>query len=273
MIAQNTTRPSLFIVAGLLGLACWLVPSPVNALPMSGLIGHWEADGNADDSSSLLNHGTFSGPYAPGHTGNPGDLAFDLAHDKVRIHDIPAYTLQNYPGWTVGFRFNTKGDALNGSNGTFLGQDVGPGEVPKWFIDYGYNFPGAFEIHLNNFGSNPRVFLPSNPVTLPAGWNQFTLVRQPGAFEFYLNGNFIGSQPYAGTIPDPTPDLTFGYQEPCCQFAGLLDDILIYDRALTAREVGDIVNPLGTVPDSAGTLSLLAFSLLALSSLRLRFKK
>src|SRR6185437_9253941 len=135
-----------------------------------GLIGYWSANNSAADSSSLHNDGVFTGDYVAGRPG--AGQAFNLATAKVYIPDIPAYTFQHYAGWTVGFWFDTNGIDLNSGNGTFLGQDVSAGEAPKWFIDWGYGHGNAFEIHLNNYGSNPRVFLPSSPTAIPAGWDQ-----------------------------------------------------------------------------------------------------
>jgi hypothetical protein len=38
-------------------------------VPLSGLVGYWTGDGNANDSSTTANNGTFTGSYAPGPGG------------------------------------------------------------------------------------------------------------------------------------------------------------------------------------------------------------
>ncbi len=229
-------------------------------VPIPGLIGYWNANGTAADSSPVQNDGVFSGSYAPGRPG--AGQSFDLGTAKVVIPDNAAYNLQSYASWTVGFWFNTEGTALGGGNGVFLGQDESAGEFPKWFIDYGYGHSGQFEIHLNNFGSNPKEFLPSDSVPIPPGWNQFTLVRNPGEFDFYLNGDPIGSQPYGGIIPDPSAPLVFGQQE-ALGYNNLLDDVVIYNRGLSPSEVAQLAEA-NSVPDSGGTFGALAASLMAL---------
>src|SRR5262249_35414880 len=140
--------------------------------------------------------------------------------------------------FSVGFWFNADGQS---GGMTFLGQDDGGGSQSKWFIDYGYFTPGAFEIHLNDPSGN-FVFLPSNPVALPQGWNQLTLTKDNSAYPFYLNGVNIGSQTSSGISPDPTSPLFFGYSEGPLfsgplQYSGLLDNVVLYDRTLTASEV------------------------------------
>ena len=197
------------------------------------VIGWWTGNGNANDSSGLHNDGAFSGSYSPGRLGS--DQAFDLATGIVTIPDHPAYDLQAYSDWSVSFWFNQNGNYP--TNMTFLGQDVGLGEKPKWFIDYNYGYSAygpptaatanAFELHLNNWGSTPREFLQSASVSIPAGWNEFTLTKVPNWLTFYLNGASLGTVYYSGIIPDVPASLIFGYLEPCCGYNGLIQDIVI----------------------------------------------
>ncbi|MEI7934832.1 MAG: Ig-like domain-containing protein, partial [Chlorobiaceae bacterium] len=203
---------------------------PANA----GLVGKWQLDSNANDSSVNTNHGTFAGNYIDGVYGK----AVDLSVSKVFIHDIPAYTFSS--DFSVGFWFN-----MNGSNsGVFLGQDEGGGNTNKWFIDYGMYNASRFEIHINGPSS---AFLPSNQVTLSSGWNQLTLVKKGSDYQFYLNGLNIGHQTFSGAFPDPVADLILGYAEPGHQFSGLMDEVVLYNRSLSAYEVQTLV---GLQPES-----------------------
>jgi len=245
---------------GLAFLALSATPASAGII-QEGLIGWWSGSGNAADSSSLHNNGSYSGQYVAGRLGN--DLAFNLATGKVRIHDIQAYDYQQYPGFTIGFWYNFV-SVPNGSNGTFLGQDMGAGELPKLFIDYGYGHAGAFEIHLNNYGSSPRVFLPATNVPISSGWNQFTLVKDIDGFSFWLNGNAIGKAAYKGIIPNPQADLVFGYSEPCCQYGGYLQDVVIYNRPLSAREVTIVASDGPISVPSPGTAWLCGIGLVAM---------
>ena len=222
--------------------------SATGAVITDGLIGYWAADASATDSSSTGNNGVFGGSYVPGVSGQ----AFDLSTGTVRIPDSLAYSFQNYPGWTVAFWFN-------GSQGTFLGQDVGSGEQPKWFIDYGYASPGpsnTFIEHFNNFGSSPRVFLPSDPLVFPTGWNHLAVVNGGGAVSFYLNGNSIGTAAFGDAFPDPAADLVFGFAEPCCQYNGLLDEIVLLNRAITSEEARQLADggPISNSPEPTSAI-------------------
>jgi hypothetical protein len=223
----------------------------------NGLVGYWTGNGNALDSSPIGNNGSFAGSYAEGLF---GQLAFNVGTGPVVIPDVPAYSFENDPGWTISFWFD-------GNPGTFVGQDDGAGELPKWFIDYGYANPGpsdTFIEHFNNYGSDPRVFLASDPVAFPSGWNELAVVNTPDEVTFYLNGTDIGSDAYSGGFPDPTADLEFGYLEPCCQYGGLLQDIGIWSVPLAPAEIEELasgVQPFDTPPPAntpePGTASLI----------------
>ncbi len=216
----------MIFVAGALALA-----APAHAdVVATGLIGYWAGNGSAVDSSPTGNNGYFTGNYRGGRWGQ----AFDLRSGKVHIADNPAYDLQQYPDWTIGFWMT--------GPGTYIGQDIGPGETPKWFIDYGYggNF---YELHVNDYDADPREFLATSAQTAPRGWTHLALVRHGSALTFFVNGTSIDTLNYGGAIPDPAADLVFGDAEPCCQYAGAIDEVTIYNRALSATEVGVLARP------------------------------
>ncbi len=216
----------------------------------NGLVGYWNADGNANDSSPTANSGTFPGRYANGVCGQ----AFDLSTGVVDIPDNGAYALGST--FTLGFWFNTNG--MPSSNVAFMSQDNGSGWVPKWIIEYGNSCPNCMEMHLNGTG---LTYVRSDALTLPSGWNQFTLVRNGNDYSFYLNGANIGNPTSSTTFPNPSAHLLFGQAEPAFNnFRGLMDDVVMYNRALSATEVYELAS---TPEPSAIWLAGLAFAALA----------
>jgi len=180
--------------------------------------------------------------------GRPGSgAAFDLSTGTVTIPNNQVYDLfVSYPGWTVGLWFNTNGIAPNGGNDFFMGQDDGSGYQPKWFIDYGYTVYGPnqdFVWHVNDYNTE-RLFLTSNAVNpIPAGWNQLTVVvdNTGSSVTFYLNGQQIGSDSLPPYVLETDAPLVFGEVEGLT-FTGLMNDVTIYNRALSAQEVLTLVD-------------------------------
>jgi hypothetical protein len=218
------------------------------SIPMNGLIGYWTGDNTAADSSPVGNNGSFGGGYVPGGPG--GGAAFNLATGKVIIPDNPAYDFQSYAGWTVGFWFNTNGIPISSNNGTsnrtFLGQDNGSGFRPKWLIDYGSTVFGpnnSFVLHFNDFNQE-RIFLLSDPVTIPTGWNQLTVVVDNSASTvgFYFNGTSVGTIGMPAYVLQPTAPLEFGAAEPGLSYSGLMNNVTIYDRSLSSQEVSQLAD-------------------------------
>lgn len=242
---------------------------PTNA----SLIGYWDANGSANDSSPTHNNGQFSGSFVTGRPG--GGTAFAVGTGTVRVPDNPAYNFQNYSEWSLGFWFNNNNIPLVSTNGnsnrTFIGQDNGSGFQNKWMIGYGSTVFGpntSFTLHLNN-PSQLRLWLLSDPVPEPTGWNQLTIVKTPSAVSFYLNGTSIGSAGYTGQIPDPVANLVFGTQESCCSYGGYLDDIWIDNTAYSAARVQEVVQ--NGIPEPT-SVTLIAAGLATIMLIRRRPK-
>jgi len=226
----------IFVIAATVAaVVCDYFSAPAQALPLtSDLIGYWEGNGNANDSSSTGNNGSFSGSYAPGTN---GQQAFNLATGTVTIPNISAYAnLGN--NFTLGFWFNFNGHSA--SPWDIISQDVGGGPNPKWVVFYDYGGPG-FVLHING---PSFAFLDANSVTIAPGWNQFTLTKSGSDYEFYLDGKNIGSANFAGTFPAPNAPLQFGSSDGGAAFPGLLENVVLYNTALTASEVQSLATPL-----------------------------
>lgn len=102
-------------------------------------------------------------------------------------------------------------------------------------------------------------------------WNHYAFVVDasgPGQTRLYVNGVPAALLPFAITTSIAGSPTRFGAQfAPYAEFFnGALDEVRIYDGALTGAEVAALANP---VPEPATTLTL-ALGLLALAGLRRR---
>lgn len=205
--------------------------------PPAGLIAWWSAEGNATDFTSA-HSGTF--PYGSAFTAGQVGQAFDFdgSYRRVSVADSPAFALTNamtleawvYPRAYGGFI-------------TFRGDNRGG--LDTWVIDTYESGYVKFQIddEANNYQS----------VRAPLALNQWQHVaatwdRASGDMKIYLNGALV-QQTNTTIIPigvlDPGSEPAIGignhsgtfHQFP---FNGLVDELAIYNRALTANEIASI---------------------------------
>ena len=222
------------VVSSLATLSATNLP-PTNCYPMPpGLIAWWAADGNALDWAGT-NHGVLEGSVAF-ENGKAGQ-AFSLngTGNYISIPHQPLWAFGTN-AFSIELWANFRG--LSSGLGTvFLGSDSGPGPTNKWLFWLNDN---QLRFHVNgdqldNIGSAP--FSPTFGT-----WYQLVVTRFGNIFQFYINGALASTWASAVTIPNANAPLTIGAAEGVGFFNGLIDDVRIYNRNLTASEVLGLYN-------------------------------
>lgn len=101
-VALHPKRNHTFLCAALFAACLLLQVQASFAIPTSGLISHWKADGNANDSVDGNNGTLFGTTFASGKNGQAFSL--DGVNDYVRIPDSANL---NPAHLTIGFWFNS----------------------------------------------------------------------------------------------------------------------------------------------------------------------
>lgn len=143
----------------------------------------------------------------------------------------------------------------------FIGNDEGSGTQNKWFFALGGGF---LNFHINGpvVGSH---FFPLGPFSPTLNqWYHLAVTRNGNVWTIYVNGASVASQVNAVVVPNPNAPLTIGQAEQLGFMNGLLDEVTIYNRALTQAELQAIVNA-----GSAGKCKALSISTKALSAIQL----
>jgi hypothetical protein len=202
------------------------------------LVGQWSFEGNLLDSSGNNNNGTATGTvgYAPGKFGQALNFT---ASGYVTIPNSPS--LQT-PNFTVAYwallSSDEDPDIANKRN-------AGDSES-AWQVNIAENswlqaclFPGG-----NCWYSSP---ISPSPV---GNWTHVAVTYDGTTLIGYANGIAVFSQSAPGYLPgNATADITLGAPAPGINgqwFSGLLDELQIYDGALTAAQVYQLANPVPT---------------------------
>jgi len=220
--------------------------SPIAALAAglpSSLVGWWKLDdgtgATALDSTGNKHDGTLiqNSVWTTGKIG--GALEFNGTSNFVRIPDHPAltfgvsksYTLTTWvyvPQVTAGWHGIVCKGRQSGGGAMYYGIWIGDnGGVPTWY-----------------YGTWPTW----GSVVAGPGWYHIVVTQDAEANTkiFYLNGEFDSKT--TAQAGDAAGALLFGSdQEPGDSFAGKVDDVQLYNRAVTAQQAADLMS--GTMPD------------------------
>ena len=185
-------------------------PNCVVSAP-TGLISWWTGNLTAGD---LL--GTNNGTLQNGVTYVPGEIGYafsvDGVSEYVSVPDSPSLRLSNGAPYTLGAWVFRKTSSL-----PFHVMGKRDPSNPN-FYQMGYD------------GSSPNV--PTN------AWTLLIDTFDGATYRRYYNGNVVESYPVTpNTNAPPTVPLTIGSSGPCFGLQGLIDEVQIYNRALSGSEI------------------------------------
>ncbi|MGA8496649.1 MAG: LamG-like jellyroll fold domain-containing protein, partial [Xanthobacteraceae bacterium] len=237
------------LLAMILSAAVMLLASPVRAqqtcvAPPQGILAWWPFDETAGPTAAELiagRVGTYFGSPppvpAPGEVGNGlqfnGSTAFvGVADDPVWHFGVNDFSIELWANFTA-----PTGGSIGEPSDIFIGNDDGPGDQNKWFFALG---GGYLNFHINSPTLGP-MFFPLAPFT-PAlnTWYHLAVTRAGALYTLYINGTPVASATNTASIPSPSAFLTIGEAENIGFVNGLLDEVTIYNRALTAAEIQSI---------------------------------
>jgi hypothetical protein len=233
-----TMRSILLTIAATIGLtAVTMAQNVPNYVPTSGLVGWWPFNGNANDESGNGNNGIVNGA---------------------------TITQDRFGNSNKAYSFDGIGNYINCGNGSILNQFSTDVTIAAWIYapssvntdknilsKYGCN-PGGWSLEtstanwaLNFTGCGQNVT--DNNTLYNDLWTFVVGLKENTQWKIFINGNLVSQN--SGTPNynlNSNFDLIFGVQNdnfnPSTYWIGSIDDIGIWNRALTQQEITELYN-------------------------------
>ncbi|NOS68555.1 MAG: hypothetical protein HOP33_01315, partial [Verrucomicrobia bacterium] len=218
--------PVLIIWTSTISSAQICAPTP------SGLVSWWRGESNANDTIST-NHGTLQNgaTFAAGKSG----LAFNLdgIDDYVQVGNKPELVMSNAMTIEAWIYPTGSGNGPEGNGtivckeGEYVIERVPDGTI-RWAIAAG-----------------PVWTFTATPLVAPLNaWTHVALVYSNGVTKIYGNGSLVQSTSGSSVLTDIYPTLNDfqigGRQAASVNFKGLIDEVSVYQSALTDGDIAGI---------------------------------
>ena len=216
----------------------------------SNLVGHWTFDegsgASAADSSTNSNTGTLiDGPgWDSGHIGS-GALDLSSNFDRVEVTNDASLDLGG-GDFTISFWVNS---SHSGSQGRIIGDGDG---VNDGIIIYADSF-GQIVAEARSGGSSVSRAIGNG---LDGSWHHFVFRRTGNSFEAFLDtSSFGGTSMSLGSVDNSNTMMMGASSAVSNEFDGLLDDIRIYDRALSSSDITELFNLTNSDPTGSPAIT------------------
>ena len=231
-----------------------------NYVPTNGLVGYWPFNGNAIDESVNANDGTVNGATLTSDRNGAVDNAysFDGVNDFISVAHSNSLTFnQNQLSISV-WIYVIGWPPANTIEDYFITKQLNDGNNQIGFHFYIYDGGTITSSKSANFrykNGPSSLQMNSSVQNLNSGqWYQLIMVHESNLDKLYFNGSLIGSSSSSDIGGNNTGNLFFGCFNNLTEFYnGKLDDIGIWNRALTQCEIQDLYNAqLNSVAVNAG---------------------
>lgn len=219
------------------------VPSYV---PTNGLVGYWPFNGNANDQSGNGNNGTVNGAtLTTDRNGNANSAySFNGISDNISIPD--SNSLSNMTSITISAWFNiNQWDIVNNQGWFPILSKTNSSSYGKYRLGANTSISGQQPSFYGTLSTDEGIISQNNLYALNQ-WNQVVITISNGNSTISLNGVqvFNGATTYTGWTTIDNLPLLIGKDIPgFVDYAnGKIDDIGIWNRALTQQEITAMYN-------------------------------
>ncbi len=214
-----------------------------NANLPDGLVARWSFDGNYKDVTGNGNDGSAVGSVS--FTNGVSGQAIQLDGDgyvevpsSESLNITNEITLVAYVKWTI----DPKNGAKN-ANIICKGKKNAGFDAEPYRLQHGFYDNNNFEFALNT--NNGRTFIPNpslSPKVTENTWYYLAGTYNGSEMVLYVNGNIESKKSHTGLIDKHDSPLWIGSAGDIRKFNGIIDEVQIYNRALSEAEIKSIGN-------------------------------
>jgi len=236
-------------------------------VPTTGLVGYWPFSGNANDASGSGNNGVVNGATLT--TDKSGNLNSAFSFDGINDYIQTANPGPTGTGMSVSFWMKSPQRIQNTNILEYGGNQWGS------YFNVAFNdWAGSSSCYGITFEVGGALISRGNSIGLDSNiWHHCVLILPTNAASlnavtFYIDGNLLSGVCSYANYGAPAPSISSlnqirigrGWQRDG-YYKGLLDDIGIWNRALTQSEITALYNqaPIPVLPSNIPTSGLLAY--------------
>jgi len=236
----------VFLACGLICLLSGAAYADLN----DGLMAYYPFTGNANDGSGNGNDGTVNGAVLTGDRyGNPNSAyEFDGTDDYIDVPHSETLDINQAISISVWLRADEAGSSINLNQNLINRASIDSGQSyaflirnPDYpdddFIELRLMQPNSYAIHTR---SSPELLLKNMN---SYEWYHFVSTWDGEMMKVYKNGTHISAadREHQGLIPSFVAPMAIGRRATDTRyFKGSLDEIRIYNRALSEEEIGEL---------------------------------
>jgi hypothetical protein len=227
---------SIYLTIGVLSLAAMVTAARAQSFLTNGLVAYYPFNGNANDASGHgINATNNTATLTADRFGNANQAySFNGANSYMGFANVPTAQTNN---WTIS-------SWIKPASLSQLGTVVSVG------YDSGLSGANGFQTCVNSGNSGIAggyftaiyggisTYNSGYAFTSTTNWTHIVLLRTNGVASFYVNGTQIGGT--VSTTPHIPTAFTIGSCAGVRFFNGAIDDVRIYNRALTPTEVAQL---------------------------------
>ena len=205
--------------------------------PISGIVSWWQGDGTPSDTVGGLTANVYGGAtFGAGIVRGAFEFSRDgdFASVSSALAELPAGTVEL---WFNGSDWNWRSapDGMYLWSGTRNAPPVGSSDVLSLGTHPRYSANGELLFGIYTGGWN---WAHSGVTPQPGVWYHVAGTWGAGGIKIYINGELRGTNSYSGPLPNGIRHQVIGRSSwPLSNVHGLLDEVTLYDHALSGTEL------------------------------------